>query len=59
MYTIFIIEDDNALRNGLEFDLAAEGYSVVSAENGRTALERMDSADDYVTKPFSVFNLSA
>lgn len=45
MYTILIIEDDNALRIGLEFDLTAEGYSVVSAENGRAALERLDSAD--------------
>lgn len=45
MCTILIIEDDNALRSGLEYDLAAEGYSVVSAENGRTALERLDSTD--------------
>lgn len=45
MYTILIIEDDNALRIGLEFDLTAEGYSIVSAENGRAALERLDSAD--------------
>lgn len=45
MFTILIIEDDNALRSGLEFDLAAEGYSVVTAENGKTALERLDSAD--------------
>ena len=45
MFIILIIEDDNALRSGLEFDLAAEGYKVVTAENGRTALERLDSAD--------------
>lgn len=45
MCTILIIEDDNALRSALEYDLAAEGYSVVSAENGRTALERLDSTD--------------
>lgn len=45
MFTILIIEDDNALRSGLEFDLAAEGYSVVTAENGKAALERLDSAD--------------
>lgn len=44
-YTILIIEDDNALRSGLEFDLTAEGYNVVSAGNGKTALERLDSAD--------------
>lgn len=45
MFTILIIEDDNALRSGLEFDLAVEGYIVVTAENGGTALERLDSAD--------------
>ncbi len=45
MFTILIIEDNNALRSGLEFDLAAEGYSVVTAKNGKTALERLDSAD--------------
>lgn len=45
MCTILIIEDDNALRSGLEFDLAAEGYSVVSSENGRTAIDRLDCAD--------------
>ena len=45
MFIILIIEDDNALRSGLEFDLTAEGYKVVTAENGRTALERLDSAD--------------
>ncbi len=45
MCTILIIEDDNILRTGLEFDLAAEGYNVVSAENGRTALDCLDSAD--------------
>ena len=45
MCTILIIEDDNILRTGLGFDLAAEGYNVVSAENGRTALDCLDSAD--------------
>ena len=45
MCTILIIEDDNALRSGLEFDLAAEGYTVVPAENGKSALERLDGAD--------------
>lgn len=45
MVTMLIIEDDNALRSGLEFDLAAEGYSVVSVENGKAALDRLDCAD--------------
>ncbi len=45
MFTILIIEDDNALRSGLEFDLTAEGYSVVSAENGRAARDCLADAD--------------
>lgn len=45
MFTILIIEDDNALRSGLEFDLAAEGYNVVSVENGKTALNKVETAD--------------
>ena len=45
MCTILIIEDDNALRHGLEFDLSAEGYTVVSAENGGTTIDLIDGAD--------------
>lgn len=45
MFTILVIDDDNDLRNGLEFDLTAEGYNVICAENGRTALDRIESAD--------------
>ncbi len=45
MYTILIAEDDGALRNGLAFDLAAEGYNVVPAENGRAALAHLSGAD--------------
>lgn len=45
MYTILIAEDDGTLRNGLAFDLAAEGYGVVPAEDGRAALAHLDGAD--------------
>lgn len=45
MFTILIIEDDSALRSGLEFDLAAEGYHVISAGNGMTAIDKIGTAD--------------
>lgn len=45
MFTILIIEDDNALRGGLEFDLAAEGYNVIAAENAGTAIDKIQNAD--------------
>ncbi len=45
MFTILVIDDDNDLRNGLEFDLTAEGYNVICAENAKTALDRVESAD--------------
>lgn len=45
MFTILITEDDKAMRCGLETDLSAEGYNVISAENGRTALEHVEKAD--------------
>lgn len=45
MYTILIAEDDGALRDGLAFDLTAEGYSVISAESGQAALAHLDGAD--------------
>lgn len=45
MFTILIIEDDSALGRGLEFELRAEGYGVVRAENGRAALGLLDDAD--------------
>lgn len=45
MFTILLIEDDNALRGGLEFDLATEGYNVIAAENGRKAIDNIQIAD--------------
>jgi CheY-like chemotaxis protein len=37
--TILIVEDDNGTREALREILSNAGYSVVSAENGRHALE--------------------
>lgn len=48
MPTIFLIEDDTALRNGLAFDLAAEGYHILSAENGKTAITFLGQPVDLV-----------
>lgn len=42
MMTILLIEDDAALRNGLAFDLSAEGYHILSAENGKTAVTLLE-----------------
>jgi two-component system response regulator AtoC len=38
---ILIVDDDDALRESLEMILAADGYQVVSAENGEVALDRI------------------
>lgn len=48
MPTILLIEDDIALRNGLAFDLSAEGYHILSAENGKTAITFLDQPADLV-----------
>lgn len=46
MPTILLIEDDAVLRNGLEFDLSAEGYKILSAQNGKTATMLMEKNVD-------------
>lgn len=48
MPTILLIEDDTALRNGLAFDLSAEGYNILSAENGKTAITLLEQPTDLV-----------
>ena len=40
--TILVIEDEEAVRAGLEDNLALEGYAVKSCENGREGLETFD-----------------
>ena len=48
MPTILLIEDDTALRNGLAFDLSAEGYHILSAENDKTAITLLEQPIDLV-----------
>lgn len=40
---LFIVEDDEALREIMHDYFTANGWNVITAENGRTALEYMDS----------------
>ncbi|HWZ84570.1 MAG TPA: response regulator [Thermoanaerobaculia bacterium] len=44
--TILLVEDDVAMRTGLEGLLNSEGYTVVSTSNGREALEVLAAADE-------------
>jgi len=39
METIFVIEDDPGIRKALQMNLSLEGYRVVTAEDGETALK--------------------
>ena len=39
---ILIVDDDEALRESLELILSAEGYSVLSADGGESALAIID-----------------
>ncbi|MGE3347518.1 MAG: protein kinase [Ramlibacter sp.] len=41
MTTILIVEDDDAIRNNITRLLKLEGFDIVSAPNGRQALERL------------------
>jgi CheY-like chemotaxis protein len=38
---VLIAEDDDAIRDGLQMSLEIEGYQVLTAANGREALELM------------------
>ncbi len=42
---ILLVEDEDSLAAGLEFNLEAEGYRVARAENGRKALELLQKKD--------------
>lgn len=44
MFHILVVEDDRDSRRLMETVLRREGYSVMTAENGRAALEVMDQA---------------
>lgn len=42
---ILIVEDDEIILNSIEFLLTDEGYHVITATNGREALERLRQND--------------
>ncbi|MBD3337110.1 MAG: response regulator [Candidatus Eisenbacteria bacterium] len=46
--TILIVEDDDSLRRVAEFNLTEDGYRVVTAEDGLTALERFEESEPAV-----------
>ena len=43
-HTILIVEDHHILREGLSIMLESEGFSVLTANNGRHALNEMEAA---------------
>lgn len=43
---ILVIEDERAARDSISFFLAAQGYNVVTATNGREALDEFDRCRD-------------
>ena len=43
--TVLLVEDEESLAIGLEYNLSEEGYRVLRAENGLKAVELFDSAE--------------
>ena len=43
MFQIMVVEDDKHMQRLLEAVLKRNGYQVVLADNGKKALEKMDS----------------
>lgn len=48
MSTILIIEDDKLLNEGVSFSLQSEGYIVLSAYNGKQAMELLNYNPDLI-----------
>ncbi|MBU5426321.1 response regulator transcription factor [Tissierella pigra] len=48
MSTILIIEDDKLLNEGITFSLQSEGYIVLSAYNGKQAMELLNYNPDLI-----------
>ena len=45
MATILVVDDEKVIREGLKRLLSAEGYQVLTAENGQKALETLSCED--------------
>ena len=43
--TVLVVEDEEALRTGIRRLLQDEGYKVIEAENGATALQLLEGAE--------------
>lgn len=43
MFNVLVVEDDRNIRNLIEIKLRSLGYNVVTAENGKDALEKLSS----------------
>jgi CheY-like chemotaxis protein len=46
VHTILVVEDEEELREMLRDALELDGYSVVTADDGRDALEKLDSVSN-------------
>lgn len=55
--TILIVEDDSQLREVYTLALELEGYSVVEAENGQDALNKLLNLDDLLIPDCIVLDL--
>ncbi|HEV7903122.1 MAG TPA: response regulator, partial [Pyrinomonadaceae bacterium] len=47
---VLIVEDEKHLRDGLRFNLEAEGYAVETVADGETALAKLTDATDAETR---------
>lgn len=46
--TILVVDDDAEIREGIRILLTGESYTIIEAENGRQALERLSKEVDLV-----------
>ena len=51
--TILIVEDDRALREGLEMNLKHQGYTIITASDGEQGMQRaFDARPDLIILDF-------
>ena len=53
MPTVLIADDDDDVRDVIDFKLQVAGFRTLTADNGCSALSLATGADDYLPKPFS------